>query len=325
MQTASPSPHSLEDRTDPRGRLGLDHTLLDLIVRAGRDPGLTPLNKAVFLAVVAHAINDGVCSATDQALARDSHTSIPTVQRTLKLFEGQRVFRRSYRPKDVREIRLLTGEHFLVVDVDELKRSQDQKEQQQQQQNAPAQCSPVISRNTGSTTGTSDDADEEFDRLVALLTAWKVVPKVARELVRDFPERIVLQVEAHRHRNVSNPAGALVVAIREDWPTDLPERRQTAKEAQEEVRRTREKERQVALDVQAAQNALMRAEEEKVRLYWDSFSHEQQDVFDEEAIQASSDRDLIRSLRPGDPLYRVHWATARWEHVRRKLGLEIGE
>lgn len=210
MQSASPFPSSPEDRPRPRGHAGLDRTLFDLIVRAGRDPGLSTPYKAVFLAVVAHAVEDGVCSATDQDLARDSRTSVPTVQRTLKLFEGQRVFRRTYRPKDIREIRLLTGEHPLVVDVDESKGSQDQKEQQQQQQQQhgrPRDRSPVSSPVESEHIEPLNEVDEDAERLVALLATWKITRPVARRLVLDHPERIVPQVEAHRHRVVRNPAG----------------------------------------------------------------------------------------------------------------------
>lgn len=319
MKSASPFPPSPEDR--PRGDAGLDRTLLDLIVRAGRDPGLSPPYKAVFLAVVAHAVEDGVCSATDQALARDSRTSVPTVQRTLKLFEGRRVFRRSYRPKDLREIRLLTGEHPLVVAVDEFKGSQDQKEQQQH--GRPRDHSPVSSPVESERIEPLDDADEEAERLVALLATWKITRPVAQRLVLDHPERIVPQVEAHRHRVVRNPAGSLVTAIREDWPTDPPERRQTAKEAEEEARRALEADRRAGLEAQAAENARRRVEEEKVLMYWDGLSQDQKSVFEEEAIETSPHRDFIRSLSPGDPMHRGHRAAARWEHVRRKLGLDV--
>ena len=105
---------STEFAPSPEGRGGL-RDILGVLAWVGRDPGLTPSNKAVLLAVVAHADEQGVSKATDQALARASRTSIPTVQKTLKLFEDERVIRRLYRPQDARGIRLITGEQSLVV------------------------------------------------------------------------------------------------------------------------------------------------------------------------------------------------------------------
>lgn len=141
--------------------------------------------------------------------------------------------------------------------------------------------------------------------------------KAARELVRDFPERIVPQVVAHRCRNVRNPAASLVVAIRENWPIEPPRRRH----ASEEDRKAREAERQAKLHAQAAENARKRAEDEKVKNYWDGLSATERDALDEEAIEASPARDEIRSLDLDSPILRAHRATVRWEHLRRRLGL----
>lgn len=140
---------------------------------------------------------------------------------------------------------------------------------------------------------------------------------MARELVRDFPERIVPQVEAHRYRNVRDQAASLVVAIRENWPTDPPLCKQTA----EEIRRAHRSQRQAAEDAQAAEKALKKAQEEKVKDYWNGLSEAEKSAFEEEAIEASPERENIRSLDPGSPIYKGHRAVARWEHVRRKLGL----
>ena len=80
---------STEFAPSPEGREG-PRDILGVLAWVGRDPGLTPSNKAALLAVVAHADKQGICPATDKTLARASRTSIPTVQKTLKLFEDER-------------------------------------------------------------------------------------------------------------------------------------------------------------------------------------------------------------------------------------------
>ncbi len=58
------------------------------------------------------------------------------------------------------------------------------------------------------------------DALVALLTDHGVTGRIARELATGYDaEALRRQVEWHRSRPpATNPAGALVLAIREDWP-----------------------------------------------------------------------------------------------------------
>lgn len=289
---------------------GSNRRLFDLIAWAGRDPGLSPPNKAVFLAVVAHADGDGICKQTDEGLATSSHTSVPTVQRALRLFETYRVIERAYYPPKGREIRLIPGEQSLVV-VDSITQSYVQR--REQHHTKARDCSPV----SIPIPSEPPRPDGEADRLVALLVAGKVTEKVARELVRDFPERIIPQVEAHRCRNVRDPAASLVVAIRDNWPTEPPQRRHAA----EEDRKAREAERQAELHALAAENARRKAEDEQVKNYWDGLSATEKEALDEQAIEASPARDLIRSLAPDSPIFRGYRATVRWEHVRRKLGL----
>ena len=49
----------------PEGREG-PRDILGVLAWVGRDPGLTPSNKAVLLAVVAHADKQGICPADRQ-------------------------------------------------------------------------------------------------------------------------------------------------------------------------------------------------------------------------------------------------------------------
>lgn len=293
---------------------------LRLITWAGRDPGLTPPNKAVILAVVAHADEHGVCKGSDHHLARSSHTSVPTVQRSLRLFEASLVIERAYGPREGREIRLIPGDHPLVV-VDSLL---DRKINQQEQQHAIApDCSPAIIPIETETSGPGGGPDHDAGRLVALLIGWKVTAKVARGLVRDFPERIVRQVEAHGHRNVANPAASLVTAIRDNWPTDPPiaQRQPTAKELAEEARKALEAGRQSAHDARSRLNARKRAETERVEEFWEGLSQAERFAFDEEAVEASRHRDEIRSHGPDSPNYSLLRVAARREFTRRKLCL----
>jgi hypothetical protein len=319
MQTEPIPTQFHEDRSSSRNVPGLDRALLGLIKRAGRDPGLTPSNKAVLLAVIAHADGNGVCTDTDRSLARASDTSVPTVQRALKLFEDDGVIGRVYRPGKVREIRLITGEQSLVV-VD-LYSLPDRKINQQQQPYERRDCSPESTPLTAEPTRPECEHAHIPERLIELLTARKVTAKVARGLVRDFPERIIPQVQAHRHRSVRDPAASLVTAIRENWATDPPKPQPTAKEAKEEARKVQDAERQAAVDAQEAFNTRKRGEAEKVRNFWEGLSEAQKEAFDEEAVEASNHRDEFRNLSPDSPVLRCHRVAARWEHVRRKLGL----
>jgi len=322
MPTSTVCTPAPEDGGRPRDLTGLDRTILGLIARAGRDPGLTPPDKAVLLAVVAHADGNGVCKETDHTLARDSRTSVPTVQRALKLFQGQRVIERAYDPPEFRAIRLLPGEQSPVVDVVVDLDSFPDRERKQQQATA-RECSPESGAVEGRPPRPVGEPDPEFDRLVALLTDRNVTEKVARRLVRNHPERIIPQVEAHRHRNVSNPAASLVVAIRDDWPTDAPkaQRQPTAEERKEAARKADEVKRQTAHDAQSRLNARKRSEAKKVEEFWEGLTEGERLAFEAEAIEASPYRDQIRSLGPDDPLFTLQPIAARWEHVRRKLGL----
>ena len=319
MNTQSGCVPSPEDPRNLRNVTNSVHARLRLITWAGRDPGLTPPNKAVILAVVAHTDEHDVCTASDHALARASHTSVPTVQRSLRLFEASRVIERADDLRGRREIRLIPGEQPLVVVVDDLDSLPDRKNKQQQEQQYPT--SPAIIPIRTEMTDPEDCSDHDAERLVSLLTAWKVTAKVARELVRDYPERIIPQVEAHRHRNVSNPAGSLVAAIRDDWPTEPPTPILTAEEKREAARRGRDAERQAALDAQATLNARKRAESERVEKYWEGLSQGERKALEEEAVEASPDRDNILNHGPNSPIYTLLRVAARREHLRRKLGL----
>ncbi len=171
--------------------------------------------------------------------------------------------------------------------------------------------------------GPVGDVDEETERLVALLIERGISEKVAQGLVRDFPERIGPQVEAHKHRSARNAPGLLVTAIRENYPIMSSQTPPSDKDRREEARKGREAERQAALDANAVENARKRAEEAKVATFWDELSPEQKDAFEEEAIEASPHRDEIRSLSHCHPLHRGFKIAARRDHVRRKLGLGV--
>ena len=314
---------STVDQSRSRVVPDIARTRLRLIDWAGRDPGLTPPNKAVILAVVAHADGHGVCTATDRDLARASHTSVPTVQRSLRLLEASRVIERANAAPEGREIRLIPGEQPLVVVALDSLPEKKIKQQQEQQTTTDPTCSPATIPNTSGTPGHEDSPGHDTQRLVALLIAQGVTEKMARRLVRQFPGRVVPQVEAHRHRNVSNPAGSLVVAIRDNWPTDppKPQRQPTAKVREEEIRKAREDERQTAHNALAAANARRRAEDEQVRRFWEGLAEGEREAFDEEAVEASPHRDEIRCTRSDTPFYRAQCLAARREHIRRKLGL----
>jgi hypothetical protein len=324
MNTQTGCVPSPEDPRKLRDVTSSVHARLRLITWAGRDPGLTPPNKAVILAVVAHADEHNVCKASDQHLAMASHTSVPTVQRSLRLFEASRVIERANDAWEGREIRLIPCEHpLVVVDVDSFS---DRKKKQQQEQHATSpDCSPAIMPTKTETPGPGGGPDHDAGQLVALLTAWKVTPKRARELVRDFPERIVPQVEAHRYRNVLNPAGSLITAIREDWPTDPPiaQRQPTTEEIQERAREEREAQRHAALDAQARLNARKRDDADRVEAFWEGLSQAERAAFEQEAIEASPDRGNILNHGPDSPLYTLLRVAARREHIRRKLGLPL--
>ena len=196
-------------------------------------------------------------------------------------------------------------------------------EKQQQQQDGPRDCSPVSSPVEPEQPDAINQADEETERLVLLLTRRGITEEVARGLVRDFPERIAAQVEAHKKRKVWNVAGSLVVAIRENWPSITSQSPPLAREQQKEAQKGREADRKATLDAQAIENARRRAEDEKVSTYWDRFSQEQKDALDEEAIEASPHRDEIRSMSPANPLYRGFRVAARRDLIRLKLGLGV--
>jgi hypothetical protein len=215
-------------------------------------------------------------------------------------------------------IRLITGEQSSVV-VDDLDFSNQKK--QHQHTKTKRHYSLAISPNSGESPKPVHPVGEETERLVALLADWKVTEQVARKLVTDFPDRIAAQVEAHMQRKVWNKAGSLVVAIREGWPIVTPQSPPSAKEQQEEARKQREAEKRAILDSQAALNARKRAEDEKVRLFWDALGESERQAFDEEAVEASPYRDEIRNTKPDAPLHRMQRTTARWEHIREKLGL----
>ena len=132
-------------------------------------------------------------------------------------------------------------------------------------------------------------------RFVAMLIDRNVAEKVARKLVGMYPDRIIPQVEAHRHGKTRNAAGLLVVAIEENYPIVLSQTPPSAREQQEEARKGREAERQATLNAQAVENARKRVEEKRVLAFWDGLSWEEKDALDEEAVEASPHRDEIRS------------------------------
>ena len=317
QNSIAPEPtHRESEGSRERGRP--QHCILDLLTWAGRDPGLTPPNKAVLLAIVAHADEHGVCTASDQALATASHTSVQTVQRTLLLFQGHRVLQRTKNSPRNRSVRLLPREQSsVVVDVVE------PGVKQQQQQDGPGDCSPVSSPPMDVVGDPGNGFEAGTEGLVVLLTDRGVTEEVARTLVRDFPDRIAAQVEAHKKRKVWNVAGSLVIAIKQNWASVRSQSPPSPKEQNEETRKEREADRKATLDAQAVENARKRAEEKAVVAYWDGLSQEERDVLDDEAIEASPHRAEIRSLDPDTPIFRGQKAAARWEHIRRKLGLGV--
>ncbi|OJW13124.1 MAG: hypothetical protein BGO49_20215 [Planctomycetales bacterium 71-10] len=146
-----------------------------------------------------------------------------------------------------------------------------------------------------------------------------VTRSVAEELARVFgDDQVSRQIEALPHRRPKDGAATLVSSIREDWA--LPEELRRAKE--KAARLSEERERR------AREESIKRArrlDEEKVSRFWASMTPGERERFVEEAIEHADpeQRDLIRSLKPHEPLYRAYRVAARDEHIRRKLGLEV--
>ncbi|WP_337173512.1 helix-turn-helix domain-containing protein [Paludisphaera sp.] len=154
---------------------------------------------------------------------------------------------------------------------------------------------------------------------VEQLVGSGVTRSVAEALASKFgDDQVSRQIEALPHRKPKDRAATLVSSIREDWA--LPEELRRAGE--KAARHSEERERR------AREESIKRArrlDEEKVSRFWASLTPGERERFVEEAIEHAvpEQRDLIRSLKPHEPLYRAHRAVARDEHIRRKLGLEV--
>ncbi|WP_435017982.1 hypothetical protein TA3x_005608 [Tundrisphaera sp. TA3] len=70
-------------------------------------------------------------------------------------------------------------------------------------------------------------------------------------------------------------------------------------------------------------DAPQESELDGIDAYWEDPSRSERESFDEEAIEASPHWDEIRSLSPQSPIFPGLKSAARWEHVRRKLGMEV--
>ena len=134
-------------------------------------------------------------------------------------------------------------------------RQRDSAEQQQQP-------SPVIEAPPGSAIGEPISADA--GDVVALLLAQGVAKRAAQDLAAKHPpDAIRQQVEWHRYRSTvnTNPAGALVRAIRDEWAP--PQAWLDAKE------------HEVAVARQAEEETAQRAEEEERRRRWETMTPEE--------------------------------------------------
>lgn len=154
---------------------------------------------------------------------------------------------------------------------------------------------------------------------VEKLVGSGVTRSVAQELAKVFgDDQVSRQIEALPHRKPKDRAATLVTSIREDWSMPEELRRAEAKAARlaEEHRRRAQEE---------SLKRVRRLHEEKAAEFWASMTPGEQERFVEEAIEHADPeyRDLIRSLKPHEPLYRAHRVAARNEHIRRKLGMEV--
>jgi plasmid replication initiation protein len=164
---------------------------------------------------------------------------------------------------------------------------------------APAQ---LIASPAPSTDATVSGAGEALKQ--ALLTRG-VTPSMAAELVAKHPlERITAQLEVfdwlveQKTPNVSrNPAGFLVSSIKSEYAPPKgfikpEERERRANEAAERKRKVEDKRRQA----QEREEAKALAREQTIKKFWDSFSEEERQKMEQQAIAQASDleRDLIK-------------------------------
>ena len=128
----------------------------------------------------------------------------------------------------------------------------DSEEHHHSAPRAPSTLAPTPSDSEGATGAVDDDA------LLELLISHGITRRIARQLVTTYPEAAIRQqLDWHRYRPAaSNPAGALVEAIRESWPAPP-----AWLDAQEHA---------AAVARQAEAEARRRAEEERARRAWEA-------------------------------------------------------
>ena len=153
--------------------------------------------------------------------------------------------------------------------------------------------------------------------LTEKLVGLGITPSVAQELAAGFDDdRIERQIVALDHRKARDRAATLVKSIREDWA--MPEAMSRSKDVA--ARRVEEEQHRLQSE---SRRRILRLHEEKVGEFWDSLTPDEQERFQEAAIEHAEPeaREMIRRLRPDEPFFKAHRLAARDEHIRRVLGL----
>jgi hypothetical protein len=239
-------PFGAQAERPPGGAGAAPFTKVATAVVRGRGLGLSPWAKLLYVALCSYADPRGGCFPGYATLRADVGCGVNQLTRAARELEAAGLITRRRRgqghptrytvhapgeaPAEAPQTLPEGGSSFTPsVNQDSLHRGaeQDSGDQDSAEQHQPAPPSA----------GADDDA------LVATLAGHGVTPRIARSLLRAHGAQVLReQLAWHPHRpKATNPAGALVQAIREQWPA--PPARRAAQERAAAVSRQQEEER----------------------------------------------------------------------------------
>jgi hypothetical protein len=210
-------------------------TKVPTAVVRGQALGLSPWAKLLYVALCSYADPVGACYPGYATLRADVGCGLNQLTRAMRELEAAGLVTRRRRGQGhptryalhaprrppatpvlihaQRESRVAPG-----VKLESLPRGAEQDSGNQdpgeQHHPMPSATSAPTASDTGRTVGASDDA------LVAALIARGITPRIAQRLVATSPAEIIREqlVWQGQRPVATNPAGALVQAIRERWP-----------------------------------------------------------------------------------------------------------